>query len=80
MWTNEIPTKAGWYWFYGDAFGQARHIGTVYSTPVLRMVQVREIVNGLAFIGGGALMFPNSPNESSHHGVWQQASVPEIPE
>jgi hypothetical protein len=69
-WTTEIPKREGRFWFYGDAF--ASDI-TRHCKNEIRIVRVREISNGFAYIADGNFMdnkkgfwgdeiiFPNTP-------------------
>lgn len=72
MWTLEPPNKAGGYWFYGYRFGRQ------YSRsekPVMVLVSVMEIANGLCLVGDGHFMF-----EHEAQGVWMPADIPESPD
>lgn len=78
-WTNAVPKEVGWYWFYGDAHGQARHVGTAYSSVRLESVQVKAISNGLAYIASGAFIYPLGQENAAKFGLWQKMVVPELP-
>lgn len=66
-WTKEIPTKPGFYWFYGYPFGYYR--GKPNGDERLIVVEVNQISSGLMFVGLGTFLFPES-KEQPMIGYW----------
>jgi len=63
QWTNEFPTKPGWYWFYGYRWGR---ISCGHEEkPELMTVKVSTIKNGFLYVADGQFMF-ESEVEDAH--------------
>ncbi len=69
MWKKEIPTKAGSYWYYGDAFTLNPEKSYQYA---LRHVFVRKISNGFMYVADGNFM-------ECFDGFWMENTTPELP-
>ncbi|MHA2063251.1 MAG: hypothetical protein ACXABY_02600 [Candidatus Thorarchaeota archaeon] len=65
-WTNEWPTNPGWYWFYGNKYGEA--------TAEIGIVRVIKVSNGVAHTLDGHFMF----KADGHKGVFQSIPTPII--
>lgn len=72
-WTNEFPTKPGWYWFYGWAWGRDENSK---EKPQLRMMKASVAVEGeiLLTTDNSFIFKPNC------QGMFYKASPPELPE
>lgn len=73
MWTREIPTEPGWYWFYGVKAGSR-------SAPRLSPMEVRLVRSSRGgmtpmHICEGEIWF----DPSDHNGVYCKAALPELP-
>lgn len=66
-WTPDWPTEPGWYWFYGNKYGESRvSMGTV---------RVDRISNGVMTVMDGHFMYPSE----GHVGVFQRLPTPVVP-
>ncbi|MHA1483359.1 MAG: hypothetical protein ACTSQA_07985 [Candidatus Heimdallarchaeaceae archaeon] len=72
-WTNEPPTKEGYYWFFGWTWATPDDLLTTKKELVF--VDVRKISNGFVYICKGALIYPRSEN---HIGVWVKIEMPNM--
>jgi len=67
MWTKELPTEPGWYWFYGHKYGdEHKEYG---------IVKVFEISNGVAHTIDGQFMFMSD----GHDGHFAKVEPPSKP-
>lgn len=64
-WTKNLPTRSGYYWFYGDAFS------TKLSRPQDIRLYLVKVHNNIYICEGNFMINKN--------GYWQEAILPEIP-
>jgi hypothetical protein len=67
MWSSNIPTNPGPYWFYGDPFSTHSQMTRLY------FVWVRKVSNGNMYVAEGNFM-------ENYKGLWQEIVLPEPPE
>lgn len=74
QWSQDFPTKPGYYWFYGDPFGNKRGADGLQ----VRLHWVR------AYQGANSLVVVSDMNSFMYWdevvGLWTQAIPPELPE
>lgn len=68
-WIDEWPTRPGWYWFYGQCFGDRT------GQPEFHYVKVTKTSNSIAYLTGGHFLYPSEHAE----GVWQPVVFPALP-
>lgn len=71
-WSEEVPTKAGWYWFYGRLFG-------AYDDTDLAPVKV--VINRKGkptYTSQGAFIYPDA--KGGCIGYWHKAHLPFVPD
>ena len=84
-WTHKTPTEPGDYWFYGEPYmgSMGMHYEDSYKPDDLYLIRVkiRNISNGMIFIGDGNFMPSNKFNgkQEGHLGYWLKFDLPEIP-
>lgn len=66
-WTKEVPTKEGFYWFYGYPFGYWR--GKPDKDERLIVVEVHKTLKDFTYVGLGTFLFPYS-KEQPMIGYW----------
>ena len=74
QWTNEFPTKPGWYWFYGYRWGRIS-CGNK-ETPRLMTVRVDKVNGGYIYIADGHFMY-ESEVEDAHFKKLDEPTITE---
>lgn len=69
-WTEEWPTTAGWYWFYGQP-----HYGLRDLPARLYSVTVHHTRDGWAYVSDGSFMYKGGGG----WGQWCLVTLPELP-
>ena len=64
-WNKDIPTKPGYYWFYGE----------LWDKKDIYYIRCRKITNGFMYVTKGAFVYP----KRECVGVWQPVIFPELP-
>lgn len=69
-WTNEFPTKPGWYWFYGHPWGKSEH-------DMIRLTMMRVIQDNQGEII--CTMNNSFIYKSRCQGMFYKVTPPELP-
>ncbi len=66
-WTSDWPTKPGWYWFYGQKYGEVERS--------MSTIRVRRAMNGVYRVIDGHFMY----QQEGHRGMFQRIPTPVVP-
>lgn len=75
MWSQEIPTETGLYWFYGDPHSNT--LKPIDSKFVkIYIVEIKPISNGVMYTCYGHFIWP----AKIHPGWWMKLEAPSPPD
>ncbi len=70
LWTTEIPTQCGLYFFYGDIYWGEMNQNPDKFLSKIEIVEVTQAGNGLVYICNGGFL-----NIKNNYGLWYKNNI-----